>query len=226
MVTTQGKRPAFLEFYMKVIAFNRTLQGSGASRRLRTAGQTPGIIYGGAEAPVLIQLDGNALYHALKKEAFHGSILDMEIDGKTQPVLLRDFQMHAYKQLVLHADFQRVDANSKLHKKIALHFVNADLSPAVKLHGATVSHVLESLDVSCLATDLPEFITVDLSTIDVGHSIHVNDLALPKGVVAITHGKNPTVATAAVPAGHVSAEAAAGDTAAAAPAAKPAKGKK
>ncbi len=226
MVTTQGKRPAFLEFYMKVIAFNRTLQGSGASRRLRTAGQTPGIIYGGAEAPVLIQLDGNALYHALKKEAFHGSILDMEIDGKVQPVLLRDFQMHAYKQLVLHADFQRVDANSKLHKKIALHFVNAELSPAVKLHGATVSHVLESLDVSCLATDLPEFITVDLSTIDVGHSIHVNDLALPKGVTAITHGKNPTVATAAVPAGHVSAEAAGEATAAAAPAAKPAKGKK
>jgi len=210
---------------MKVIAFNRTLQGSGASRRLRTSGQTPGIIYGGAEAPVLIQLDGNALFHALKKEAFHGSILDMEIDGKTQPVLLRDFQMHAYKQLVLHADFQRVDANSKLHKKIALHFVNADVSPAVKLHGATVSHVLESLDVSCLATDLPEFITVDLSTIDVGHSIHVNDLVLPKGVTAITHGKNPTVATAAVPAGHVSAEAAATD-AAAAPAAKPAKGKK
>ncbi|SHH61350.1 50S ribosomal protein L25/general stress protein Ctc [Massilia sp. CF038] len=210
---------------MKVIAFNRTLQGSGASRRLRTAGQTPGIIYGGAEAPALIQLDGNALYHALKKEAFHGSILDLEIDGKTQPVLLRDFQMHAYKQLVLHADFQRVDANSKLHKKIALHFVNAESSPAVKLHGATVSHVLESLDVSCLATDLPEFITVDLSTIDVGHSIHVNDLVLPKGVTAITHGKNPTVATAAVPAGHVSAEAAATD-APAAPAAKPAKGKK
>lgn len=210
---------------MKVIAFNRTLQGSGASRRLRTSGQTPGIIYGGAEAPALIQLDGNALFHALKKEAFHGSVLEMEIDGKTQPVLLRDFQMHAYKQLVLHADFQRVDANSKLHKKIALHFVNADVSPAVKLHGATVSHVLESLDVSCLATDLPEFITVDLSTIDVGHSIHVNDLALPKGVTAITHGKNFTIATAAVPAGHVSAEAAA-EGAAAAPAEKKGKGKK
>ena len=205
---------------MKVIAFNRTLQGSGASRRLRNSGQTPGIIYGGAEAPALIALDGNALYHALKKEAFHGSVLDLEIDGKSQQVLLRDFQMHAFKQLVLHADFQRVDANSKLHKKIALHFTNADVSPAVKLHGATISHVMESLDVSCLATDLPEFIEVDLSTIDVGPSIHVNDLTLPKGVTAITHGKNPTVATAAVPAGQVSAEA----TAEAAPAA-PAKGK-
>ena len=211
---------------MKVIAFNRTLQGSGASRRLRTSGQTPGIIYGGAEAPALIALDGNALYHALKKEAFHGSVLDLEIDGKSQQVLLRDFQMHAFKQLVLHADFQRVDAKSKLHKKISLHFVNADVSPAVKLHGATISHVLESLDVSCLANDLPEFIEVDLSNIDVGHSIHVNDLVLPNGVTAITHGKNQTVATASVPAGHVSAEAteaAPAADAAAAPKAKPAK---
>jgi large subunit ribosomal protein L25 len=213
---------------MKVIAFNRTLQGSGASRRLRNSGQTPGIIYGGTEAPQLIALDGNALYHALKKEAFHGSILDMEVEGKSQQVLLRDFQMHAYKQLVLHADFQRVDASSKVHKKVALHFVNADVSPAVKLHGATVSHVLSELEVSCLATDLPEFITVDLANIDVGHSIHVDDLALPKGVSALTHGQNLTVATAAVPAGHVAAEAtaAAAEAAPAAeakPAAKPKK---
>ncbi len=214
---------------MKVIAFNRNLQGSGASRRLRNAGQTPGIIYGGAEAPALIQLDGNALFHALKKEAFHSSILDMEIDGKTQQVLLRDFQMHAFKQLVLHADFQRVDATTKLHKKVALHFVNADVSPAVKLHGASISHVMAELDVSCVAADLPEFVTVDLANIDVGHSIHVSDLALPKGVTAVTHGKNQTVAIAMVPAGHVSAEAAAPaaeGAAAAAPAAKPAAGKK
>jgi len=213
---------------MKVIAFNRNLQGTGASRRLRNAGQTPGIIYGGAEAPVLIALDGNALFHALKKEAFHSSILDMEIDGKSQQVLLRDFQMHAFKQLVLHADFQRVDATTKVHKKVALHFVNADVSPAVKLHGATVSHVMAELDVSCLPGDLPEFVTVDLANIDVGHSIHVADLTLPKGVTAVTHGSNPTVATASVPAGHVSAEAtaAATDAAPAAdakPAAKPKK---
>jgi large subunit ribosomal protein L25 len=206
---------------MKVIAFNRTLQGSGASRRLRNSGQTPGIIYGGTEAPAMISLDGNALYHALKKEAFHGSILDLEIDGKSQQVLLRDFQMHAFKQLVLHADFQRVDASSKVHKKVALHFVNADVSPAVKLHGATVSHVLAELEISCLPADLPEFITVDLAGIDVGHSIHVDDLALPKGVTAITHGQNLTVATAAVPAGHVAAEA----TAAAAEAAPAAEAK-
>ena len=209
---------------MKVVAFKRELQGTGASRRLRISGQTPGIVYGGAEAPITISLDHNALYHALKKEVFHSSILDLEIDGKTQQVLLRDFQMHAYKQLVLHADFQRVDANTKLHKKVALHFINADVSPAVKLHGATISHVMSELDVSCVAGELPEFVNVDLANIDVGHSIHVSDLVLPKGVTAITHGKKLTVATASVPAGHVSAEA----TAAAAPAAdaKPAKGKK
>jgi len=192
---------------MKVVAFNRTQQGTGASRRLRIAGQTPGIIYGGKEAPQLIALDGNAMWHALKKEAFHGSVLDLEIDGKTQQVLLRDFQMHAYKQLVLHADFQRVDASQPIHTKVTLHFVNADVSPAVKLHAAVVSHVLNELEVSCLPSKLPEFITVDLSTIDAGASIHVNDLKLPEGVTALTHGQNLTVATASVPAGQVAAEA-------------------
>ena len=194
---------------MKVVAYNRQEQGTGASRRLRKAGQTPGIIYGGAEAPVLIALDGNAMFHALKKEAFHSSILDMEIDGKVQQVLLRDFQMHAFKQLVLHADFQRVDASKPVHKKVALHFINADVSPAVKLHSATVSHVLNELDVSCLPADLPEFIEVDLSQLDAGQSIHVSNLTLPAGVTAVAHGMDQTVATASVPAGQVSAEAAA-----------------
>ena len=194
---------------MKVVAYNRQEQGTGASRRLRKAGQTPGIIYGGAEAPVLIALDGNAMFHALKKEAFHSSILDMEIDGKVQQVLLRDFQMHAFKQLVLHADFQRVDASKPVHKKVALHFINADVSPAVKLHSATISHVLNELDVSCLPKDLPEFIEVDLSKLDAGQSIHVSNLTLPAGVTAVAHGMDQTVATASVPAGQVSAEAAA-----------------
>jgi large subunit ribosomal protein L25 len=194
---------------MKVVAFKRELQGSGASRRLRNSGQTPGIIYGGTEAPVTISLDHNALYHALKKEAFHSSILDLEIDGKVQKVLLRDFQVHAYKQLVLHADFQRVNASEKLHVKVALHFANADVSPAVKLHGATISHVLNEIEIECLPADLPEFVTVDLTNVDVGTSVHVSDLTLPKGVTAITHGNDLTVATASVPAGQVAAEAAA-----------------
>ncbi|WP_317202089.1 50S ribosomal protein L25/general stress protein Ctc [Janthinobacterium sp.] len=211
---------------MKVIAFKRELQGTGASRRLRISGQTPGIVYGGVEAPIMVSLDHNALYHALKKEVFHSSILDLEIDGVTQQVLLRDFQVHAFKQLVLHADFQRVHADQAIQMKVALHFANAEVSPAVKLHAATISHVLNEVQVSCLPGKLPEFITVDLSSIDVGHSIHLADLVLPEGVTVIAHGKNQTVATALVPAGHVSAEAAApaADAAAAAPAAK--KGKK
>ena len=205
---------------MKVIAFARTEQGSGASRRLRIAGQTPGIIYGGPAAPVNIKLDHNALYHALKKEVFHSSILDLEVDGVVQQVLLRDFQVHAYKQLVLHADFQRVDANQKMHVKVPLHFINADVSPAVKMHAAVISHVMAELDISCLPKDLPQFVEVDLANLDAGHSIHLADLKLPAGVTAVTHhGDNPTIATAAVPAGKVEAEAAAA-AAAAAPAKK------
>ncbi|NIA53497.1 50S ribosomal protein L25/general stress protein Ctc [Massilia sp. TW-1] len=194
---------------MKVVAFARTQQGTGASRRLRNAGQTPGIIYGGAAAPELIALDGNALFHALKKEAFHGSILDLELDGKTQKVLLRDFQMHAYKQLVLHADFQRVDATQAIHTKVALHFVNADVSPAVKLSGAIVSHVLNELEVSCLPGQLPEFITVDLSNLEAGQSVHVSQLTLPEGVTVVAHGQDQTVATSSIPRGAATAEAAA-----------------
>ena len=216
---------------MKVIAFARTEQGTGASRRLRIAGLTPGIIYGGTSAPVNIKLDHNALYHALKKEAFHSSILDLEIDGATQKVLLRDFQVHAFKQQVLHIDFQRVDATHKIHVKVPLHFINADISPAVKLSGGIISHVLAELEISCLPGNLPEFITVDLATIDIGHSIHLSDLKLPEGITAIAHGDNQTVATATVPRGHTAAEtteaaAAAAPAAAPAAAAKPAAPKK
>jgi large subunit ribosomal protein L25 len=192
---------------MKVVAFKRELQGTGASRRLRNAGQTPGIIYGGTAAPQLIAVDGTALFHALKKEAFHGSVLDLEIEGQTQQVLLRDFQMHAYKQLVLHVDFQRVDASQKIHTKVALHFVNAEISPAVKLNSAVVSHVLNELEVSCLPGQLPEFITVDLSKLEAGQSIHVSDLTLPEGVTVVAHGQDQTVATSSIPRGVASAEA-------------------
>jgi large subunit ribosomal protein L25 len=186
---------------MEVIAFPRNDQGSGASRRLRRAGQTPGIIYGGKEAPAAIALDHNALYHALKKEAFHSSILDMKIDGKAEKVVLRDFQVHAYKQLVMHVDFQRVDPNEKLHVKVPLHFVNADIAPVVKLSGGVISHVLNELDVSCLPKDLPEFIEVDLSGMADGASFHVSDLKLPAGVTAVHAKDNPTIAVAVIPRG-------------------------
>ena len=187
---------------MKVVAFPRNEQGSGASRRLRKAGQTPGIIYGGDTPPVTIALDHNALYHALKKETFHSSILDMEIEGKVEKVLLRDFQTHAFKPLVLHADFQRVDASKPIHVKVPLHFMNQETCPAVKLHSNVINHVMTELDVSCLPKDLPEFIEVDLANLESGGTLHLSDLKLPNGVTAVTHGQdNLTVVTATAPAG-------------------------
>ena len=198
---------------MKVVAFERSVQGTGASRRLRNSGKTPGIVYGGSEAPHMIELDHNALFHALKKEAFHSSILDIEIGGKSEKALLRDFQMHPYKQLVLHIDFQRVDPNKKIHIKVPLHFVGAENSPAVKMNSAVISHVLNEIDIQCLPGKLPEFITVDLSKIEVGQSIHAKDLNLGDGVslVAYLEQENPAVITVVVPRG---AAEAAGDGAA------------
>lgn len=186
---------------MKVVAYERSVQGTGASRRLRNAGKTPGIIYGGNEAPQAVELDHNALFHALRKEAFHSSILDIEVAGKSQKALLRDYQMHPFKPLVLHIDFQRVDAKQKIHVKVPLHFVNAEIAPAVKLGGALISHIATEIEVSCLPADLPEFIQVDLSKIEVGHAIHVKDVELPKGLSLVPHleHENPVVVNARVP---------------------------
>jgi len=184
---------------MKFTAFERNLQGTGASRRLRVAGKVPGIVFGAGE-PAMIELDHNALFHALKKEAFHSTILEMELAGATSQVLLRDFQMHPYKPQVLHIDFQRVDGTTKITKKIHLHFTGEAESAAVKVDKCTVSHVITELLITCLAKELPEFIEVDLSGLTLGHSLHVNDLKLPAGVKAIVHGKpNPAVATAVAP---------------------------
>lgn len=208
---------------MKFTAFERNLQGTGASRRLRNKGLTPGIVYGGTGEPKLIELDHNALWHALKKEAFHSSILEMELAGATSKVLLRDVQMHPFKQLVVHIDFQRVEANTKLHMKVPLHFSGEEESAAVKLDHCLVNHVITELDISCLPADLPEFIAVDLSGLKKGTSLHLADIALPKGVAAVTHGKkNPVIVSVVTPAAEASAEASA-DASAATPAAAPAK---
>ena len=188
-------------------AFPRASEGRGASRRLRRSGRAPGIVYGGAAAPTPIELDHNALFHALRNEAFHASILTMKLDGGATKVLLRDVQLHPFKNEILHVDFQRVDENKKIHMKVPLHFVNADVSPAVKESGAVVSHVANDLDVTCLPRDLPEFIEVDLSGLDVGKPIHVSELELPAGVSIVTHGKlDPVVASAVVPKAAIEAE--------------------
>ena len=181
-------------------AETRKVQGTGASRRLRRAEKVPGIVYGGGTDATVIELDHNEIYHKLRSEAFHASILDMELDGKKQPVLLRDVQMHAFRQIVMHVDFQRVAADKKIHMKVPLHFINADIAPGVKVSSGMVSHIVNELDIACLPKDLPEFIEVDLKDLAAGHSIHISNLKMPAGVEAITkRGDDPAVATIIIP---------------------------
>ncbi len=188
-------------------AFPRHTEGRGASRRMRRAGKAPGIVYGGTVAPTPIELDHNALFHALRGEAFHSSILTMKLDGAATKVLLRDVQMHPFRNEILHVDFQRVDENKKIHMKVPLHFVKGEDSPAVKLSSAIISHVTTDLEITCLPKDLPGFIEVDLSTLEVGHAMHVSSVKLPAGVTVVTRGKtDPVVAAAIVPRAQVETE--------------------
>ena len=204
---------------MKFTAFERNLQGTGASRRLRNNGKTPGIVYGAGQEPKNIELDHNALYHAMRKEAFHSSILEMELNGKVEKILLRDYQKHPFKQLVLHVDFQRIDATTKIHKKVPLHFINEEQSEAVKIDKCIINHAVTELEIECLAEQLPEFLTVDLAKVVKGQTIHVNDLVLDSHIKVRTHGhKNPLIATVVEPVEEVIAAPVA--------AAEPAKGKK
>jgi large subunit ribosomal protein L25 len=212
---------------MKVVATTRQAQGTGASRRLRHQGKVPGVLYGGRTEAINIELDHNPLFHSLKREKFHASVLDMELDGRGEKVLLRAFQMHPYRQQVMHIDFQRVAEDQKIHVRVPLHFVGGESSPAVKLSGAIIGHVRSELDISCLPRDLPEFIEVDLSHLTAQDTVHALDLKLPAGVSVVLRGKeNPVVVSVTLPivqaeeaAPAEEAAAAAGATPAAAPAA-------
>ncbi|MEJ5124740.1 50S ribosomal protein L25/general stress protein Ctc [Comamonas sp. MYb21] len=190
---------------MNVVAFARAKQGTGASRRLRNSGRTPGIIYGAAAEPQLIEVDHNSLWYALKKEAFHASVLELDLDGAKSQVLLRDVQYHPYKQLVLHIDFQRVDANTALTMKVPVHFSGAEESPAVKIDKYLVTPVVTEIQVICMPKDLPEFIAVDLSKLEKGSTIHLKDIALPKGV-KLAAQTNPALVSVAAPAAAEPAE--------------------
>ncbi len=181
---------------IEINAVKRDQQGTGASRRLRRANRVPGIVYGGGKDAQSIDLDHKELYFGLKNEAFHSSVLSLTLDGVKESVLLRDFQMHPYRQVVQHVDFQRVDATHKIHVKVPLHFVNADSAPGVKQSGGVVSHLYTEVDVACLPADLPEFIEVDLSELASGHSLHMSHLKMPNGVeLSGLHGADPTVVT-------------------------------
>src|SRR3972149_3901376 len=197
------------EMTIEINATTRKTQGTGASRRLRNTGRVPGVVYG-AGSVNLIELDHNELYHKLRAEAFHASVLTLNLDGKNESVQLRDFVMHPFRQQVQHIDFQRVDANKKMHIKVPLHFLNEDIAPGVKDGGGKISHVMNDLDITCLPADLPAFIEVDLGHLALGHSVHVSDLKLPQGVQAAAHGTHTAeavVATVQVPRGALEAEA-------------------
>ncbi|HYG54414.1 MAG TPA: 50S ribosomal protein L25/general stress protein Ctc [Burkholderiales bacterium] len=185
---------------MEISARKREAQGTGASRRLRRSGRVPGILYGGEKGAVNIELDHQALILNLRNERFHASILTLDLGEAKEQVLLRAVNMHPYKPLVQHVDFQRVSKDKKIHMKVPLHFVNAEKSPGVKEQGGVVSHVLNELDITCFPDDLPEFIEVDLGGLSVGNSIHARELKLPKGVEpALSKGEDPVVATVVVP---------------------------
>ena len=185
---------------IEIKAEPRSLQGTGASRRLRRTELVPGVLYGGGKEATAIQMDHKDLFINLKKEAFHASILDLEVGGEKAQVLLRDYQMHPFKQRVLHVDFQRVAADKKIHVRVPLHFINAEISPGVKVAGGIVQHVMNELEISCLPKDLPEFIEVDLANIQAGHSLHLSTVTLPPGVEAVVpKGEDPTVATVVIP---------------------------
>lgn len=226
---------------IEVNALSRALQGTGASRRLRRTGKVPGIVYGGEQPAQNIELDHNSLFHQLKQEAFHASILSMDLDGKKDRVLLRDVQMHPWKQQVLHVDFQRVSANKTIHMKVPLHFINADIAPGVKTGGGIVSHVMNEIEITCLPDDLPEFVEVDLQHLELGHSVHLADVKLPEGVESpqLVRGDDAVVATVQIPralvepepevapvAEAVAVEGAPADAAVTAPGAAPAAAKK
>jgi len=181
---------------IEINARKREAQGTGASRRLRRTGRVPGIVYGGEKGAVNLEFDHKELHQHLTNEKFHASILSLNLEGTAEEVLLRAFNMHPWKGRVQHVDFQRVAKDRKIHMKVPLHFVNAEISPGVKEQGGVPNHVVNELDVSCLPDDLPEFIEVDMSQLTIGHSIHVKELKLPKGVEAVIHrGENPAVAT-------------------------------
>ncbi|WP_225764660.1 50S ribosomal protein L25/general stress protein Ctc [Stenotrophomonas sp. Marseille-Q4652] len=160
----------------------REVQGQGASRRLRREGLIPAVVYGGDREPANIQLNHNEVWLAQQNDWFYSSIIDLNLDGTVYKVLLRDMQRHPYKQLIMHLDFQRVNANEVLHAAVPLSFINEEISPAGKAADVAVTHELKEVNIACLPGDLPESIVVDLAELKAGDIIKLSDLKLPKGV--------------------------------------------
>ncbi|GMG86540.1 50S ribosomal protein L25/general stress protein Ctc [Biformimicrobium ophioploci] len=192
-----------------VIAKLRSDEGKGASRRLRRLeGLVPAVVYGGKADPVSISLVHKDLVKQLENDAFYASVINLDIDGKTETVILRDLQRHPAKAVILHADFQRVSANTKVHVKVPLHFINEDVCAGVKA-GGVVQHTLTELDVVAPASKLPEFIEVDMAGVELDGNLHISDLKLPEGVEStdLSHDHDLVVASIHKPRAAVEAEA-------------------
>ncbi len=180
----------------EVIAQSRTDTGKGASRRLRRSGLLPGIVYGAHKKPTMISLQHHELVHALENEAFYSNLLTLNVDGKKETVVLKDLQRHPAKPFILHADFQRVKANEKIRLHVPIHFVNEDVCAGIKA-GGQASHVMADLEISCLPKNLPEFIEVDMTNLEMGAILHASELTLPKDVelAASDAAEDPIVVT-------------------------------
>ncbi|BFI96846.1 MAG: 50S ribosomal protein L25/general stress protein Ctc [Rhodanobacter sp.] len=213
----------------EIKAESRKDEGKGASRRLRRASYVPAVVYGAGQPPQSIQIEHNTILLAAKHEWFFSSVLDLNVDGKLQKVLVRDWQKHPFKQQMMHMDFLRIDEKHAIRVNVPLHFLNQEKSAAAKTSGVVISHNLTEVEISCLPKDLPEFIELDLADLKPGDIIHLSQLKLPKGVeiVALHLGADhdTTVVTANAVKEEVE-EAPAADAAEAAPAAAPAKDKK
>ncbi len=207
----------------------RTGQGKGASRRLRRDGKVPAVMYGAGKPPVMLALSHNAMLRHLEDEKFHTSILTVKVDGAADQAILRDYQMHPFKPLVMHVDLQRISATEKIHMRVPLHFTGEDVCPGVKQQGGLIGHLMTEIDVTCLPKDLPEFLTADLSGLHIGESLHLSDIKLPDGVqiTSLAHGGDDlAVATVTTVRVEEEAPAAAAAPAAGAAAAAPAEGEK
>lgn len=191
-----------------ISATDRKEQGKGASRRLRLTGQVPAVVYGGTEPPKSIQMLHNTVLLASQHEWFYAAILDLEINGSSQKVLLRDMQRHPFKAQILHLDFLRISENEMITVRVPLHFLNQDTSPAGKSSGIVVTHELNEVEVECLPKDLPEYIEIDLATFSEGDVVHLSDLKMPEGVTVpeLKLGKEHDVAVVIARQARVEAE--------------------
>jgi len=193
----------------------RTDTGKGASRRLRHANKVPAILYGAGKEPENLTLEQKDVQHELQSEAFSTQVIELNVGGKKQDVLLRDLQHHPYKLDILHMDFQRVEAKKEMHVNVPLHFINEDIAPGVKTEGGAVSHVMSEVEIVCLPKDIPEFIEVDLGELRLGEIVHLSDLNMPAGVevFALKQGEEYDAAVASIHARKVAEEPEAGEAA-------------